>query len=109
MAGLREWKGSAAWLPLALAVALLVGQVGVFLLGPATQPAHGGPPALEVTAGFQTTERLLLTVNLPAHDKGGSRGPLIVELVDPDGKVLDSARNDTVGNQETRTYRFEFA
>ncbi len=109
MAGLRGWKGSAAWLPLALAVMLLVGLIGVFLLGPATQPAVGGPPAPEVTAGFQSTERLLLTVNLPAHDKGGSRGPLIVELVDPDGKVLDSARKDAVGNQETKIYRFEFA
>src|SRR5579884_115724 len=109
MAGLRDWKGAAAWLPLALAVAVFAGLIGVFVLGPAAPSAHGGPPAPEVTAGFQTTERLILTVNLPAYDKGSSRGPLIVELVDPEGKVLDSARNDAVANQETKTYRFEFA
>ncbi len=109
MAGLRNWKGAAAWLRLALVVAVFAGLIGVFVLGPATPPAHGGPPVPEVTAGFQTTERLILTVNLPTYDKGTSRGPLIVELVDPDGKVFDSVRKDSVGNQETKTYRFEFA
>jgi 5-hydroxyisourate hydrolase-like protein (transthyretin family) len=108
MAGLRKGKGAAAWLPLALAAAVFAGLIGVFLLGPATQPAHGGPPAPEVTAGFQTTERLILTVNLPASGRGSSRGPLIVELVDPEGKVLGNVRKDVERTNEARSYRVEF-
>jgi hypothetical protein len=109
MAGLRKWQGSASWLPLALVLAVFAGLIGVFLLGLATPPAHGGPSAPEVTAGFQTTERLILTVNLPAHDKGGSRGTLVVQLIDADGKVLDDPRKDVVRTQQARSYRFELA
>ena len=109
MAGLRTWKGSAAWLPLVLAVAVFAALAGLFLLGPATQPARGGPPTPEVTAGFQTTERLTLTVNLPALDKGRQRGTLVVELIDPAGKTLDDARKDVELTQETTSQRFEFA
>jgi hypothetical protein len=109
MAGLRKWKGLAAWVPLALAIAILAGLAGVFLLGPATQPASGAPPTPEVTAGFQTTERLTLTVNLPALDKGRERGTLVIELVDPDGKILDDARKDVDLMEEATSQRFEFA
>jgi 5-hydroxyisourate hydrolase-like protein (transthyretin family) len=109
MPALRKWQGLATWLPLALAGVIFASLFGVFLLGPASQPARGGTPAPEVTAGFQTTDRLILTVNLPALDKAGSQGPLIVELVGPDGKVLDSARKDVKEAQETRNYRVEFA
>src|SRR5215469_15162057 len=109
MAGLCKWKGLAAWVPLTLAVAVLAGLVGVFLLGPATQPAHGGPPAPEVSAGFQTTERLALTVNLPALDKGTQRGKLLIELVDPDGNVLDDARKNVELTTEAASHRFDFA
>ncbi len=109
MAGLRSWKGSAAWLPLALAVAIIAGLLGVLLLGPATSPALGGPPTPEVTAGFQTTERLTLTVNLPALDKGRQRGTLVVELIDPEGKILDEARKDVELTKEAASQRFEFA
>src|SRR6516164_6680806 len=94
MAGLRTWKGLAALLPLVLGGAIVAGVVGVFLLGPATGPARGEPPAPEVTAGFQTTERLTLTVQLPALDKGSQRGTLVVELIDPEDKILDDARKD---------------
>jgi 5-hydroxyisourate hydrolase-like protein (transthyretin family) len=109
MAGLHTWKGLAAWLPLALAVAVFAGLVGVFLLGPAIQPVRGGPPAPEVTAGFQTTERLILTVNLPAHDKGGSHGTLIIELVDPKGEVLDEGRKNVELTEVATSQLFEFA
>ena len=109
MSGLRTWKGAAAWLPLALAVAIIAGLLGVLLLGPATQPARGGPPTPEVTAGFQTTERLTLTVNLPALDKGRQRGTLVVELIDPEGKILDDARKDVERTEEATSQRFEFA
>jgi 5-hydroxyisourate hydrolase-like protein (transthyretin family) len=109
MAGLRKWQGLATWLPLALAVAVFASLFGVLLLGPTIQPARGEPPAPEVTAAFQTTERLILTVNLPALEKADSQGSLIVELVGPDGKVLDSARKVVKEAEETTSYRFEFA
>jgi 5-hydroxyisourate hydrolase-like protein (transthyretin family) len=109
MAALRTWIGSAAWLPLALAVAIIASLLGVLLLGPATQPARGGPPTPEVTAGFQTTERLTLTVHLPALDKGRQRGTLLVELIDPEGKILDEARKDVELMEEATSQRFEFA
>src|SRR5262245_65204470 len=109
MAGLRKWKGLAAWIPLTLAVAVLASLVGVLLLGPAIQPARGAPPAPEVTAGFQTTERLTLTVNLPALDKGAQRGKLLVELVDPDGNVFDDVSKDVEPTTEAASHRFEFA
>jgi 5-hydroxyisourate hydrolase-like protein (transthyretin family) len=109
MAELHKRKGSAAWLPLALAFAVLAGLIGLPLLGPATGPAHSGPPTPQATAAFQTTERLILTINLPSHEKTSSRCPLIVELVGPDGKVLDSDQKDVTETKEPRTYRFEFA
>jgi 5-hydroxyisourate hydrolase-like protein (transthyretin family) len=109
MAGLRTWKGSAAWLPLALAGAVFAGVAGVFLLGPATQPAHGEPPAPEVTAGFQTTERLTLTVHLPALDKDRQRGTLVVELIGPEGTILDDTRKDVELTEQATSQRFEFA
>jgi hypothetical protein len=108
MAGLSGWKSSAAWLPLVLAVTTLACLVGVFLLGPATQPARGGPPSPEVSAGFQTTDRLVLTVALPAIEKGGGRGTLVVELIGPDGKVLDDSQKNVELTQEPSSQRFEF-
>jgi hypothetical protein len=108
MAALRTWKGLAAWGSLALGVAALAGLIGVFLLGPATPPAQGAPPTPEVTAGFQTTERLALTVTLPAVEKGNIRGTLVVELLDPDGKILDDARKDVELTDEATSQRFEF-
>jgi hypothetical protein len=109
MAGLRTWKSSAAWLPLALAGVVCAGLAGVFLLGPATPTVHGEPPAPEVTAGFQTTERLTLTVHLPALDKGRQRGTLVVELIGPEDKILDDASKEVELTEAATSQRFEFA
>ncbi|HTU23237.1 MAG TPA: hypothetical protein VMG10_34705, partial [Gemmataceae bacterium] len=109
MQAAHRWRGLAAWGPLALATIIVGGLVTLVLLGPTSQPAEGSPPTPEVAAGFQTNERLTLTVNLPALEKGSRRDTLIVELIDPDGKILDDARKDVELTEEATSQRFELA
>ena len=67
------------------------------------------PPALtpEAAAGFQTTDKLVLTVNLPAADKTQPADTLRVELIDPDGKVIDSGEQQAQPGDAPTTHRFE--
>jgi len=90
-----------------MAAVLVAGLVGLFLLGPSSPLAQAAPATPEVTAGFQTTERLVLTVNLPAAN-AKANGTLLVELVDPQGEVLDSASKDVTLTEEASSQRFEF-
>ena len=76
------------WAPLAVGAAATV--AALLLAGPPAQQAKAAPALTpQAAVGFQTTDKLVLTVNLPAG-KDRPDGKLRVELVGPDGKVLDS-------------------
>ena len=83
MSGSPRWGGVAARGPFAMALVIVAGLVGLVLLGPSSSPVQGAPPAPEVTAAFQTTERLVLTVNLPAVATGRVGRTLLVGLIGP--------------------------
>jgi hypothetical protein len=95
-----------------VSILLGVGMVGtivaVFLLMPAGQEARGDSPAAHATAGYQTTENLTLTVTLAAVAGAPRRAPLEVQLIDPDGLVLESVRPEVEPTGEVSAHRFEF-
>jgi hypothetical protein len=78
-------RGRRAAVPIAVA-AVAATLLGLMLLVP-PGPAVGAD-APKATAGYQTTEQLVLAVDLPAL-KDGKRPALTVELLGPDGKVVD--------------------
>ena len=81
------------WAPLGIGALTVAAVVALLLAGP---PGPAGPGRRrrsrpQAAAGFQTTDKLILTVNLPARREAQPADTLRVELIDPDGKVLDSA------------------
>jgi hypothetical protein len=83
--------------PISLAAAATA-LVGLMLLDPSGQQARAGAP--KATAGYQTTEQLVLAIDLPAH-KEGKRPALSVELLGPDGKVIDKQSPTLPGHEAT--------
>jgi hypothetical protein len=98
-------RRGAPWVPIGLGVLTL----GVILTLMLMQPdrAAGQPErAPEATAGFQTTEQLLLTVTLTG--KGEIKpGLLRVDLLAA-GKKLDSAEHQVKAGEDSSAHRFEF-
>jgi hypothetical protein len=82
--------------------------VALFLVGTTTPPAQAAPLAPEAAAGFQTTEKLILTVNLPGSPKN-TKGTLRVELIGRDDKVLAQDERTVEATDEATTHRFELA
>jgi hypothetical protein len=78
------------------AVPITVAVAGAAVLGLMflNSPAAADPPT--ATAGFQTTEQLVLAIDLPALD-ARTRPALTVELLDPDGKVVASQTPELPG------------
>jgi hypothetical protein len=70
--------------PSALALSL-AGLAGLALIVGPDLPARAAEAGAKATAGFQTTEKLLLAVQVPS---GGAADTLAVALVGPDGKVI---------------------
>jgi hypothetical protein len=95
-----RWYLSARLVALAAGVAALA---GLIFLTPPAQEAHGAAPAPQTTAGFQTTEKVVLHVELTAPGKG----PLAVELIGPDGKVLARGERPVTPADGT-SHRFQF-
>jgi 5-hydroxyisourate hydrolase-like protein (transthyretin family) len=95
------------WLSLGLPVAFALcaaAAVAILMLLPGAQAAE---PVPEAKAGFQTTERLVLSVNLPAGERKKD-GTLHVELIDAKGKVLASEEREVTAGKEATSHRFEF-
>jgi 5-hydroxyisourate hydrolase-like protein (transthyretin family) len=107
MPGSRRLRWYFPWVPLGLLVGAAA-LVAALLLLPGGPRAQAAPPAPQPTGGFQTTERLVLTVTLPATPGGKTRGPLKVEIVDRQGKVAAGAEREVETGADALTERFEF-
>src|SRR5205085_10995162 len=95
------------WAPLGLATVAAAVVVTLSLVeAPQGPQAQAAPP--EATAGFQTTEKLVLTVTLPAADRRAA-GALSVELVGADGQVLAAEQRTVEAAAEATGHRFEFS
>ncbi len=93
---------------LGLAAAVSVAVVALLLVD-RTGPQAQGATVPRATAGFQTTERLALTVTLPGVEGSAPRGTLKVELLDAAGKVLAEAEQEAQPGADVTSHRFEFA
>ncbi len=92
------------WAPLAVSAAA----VAVLLLaGPPIPQAQAAALTPEAAAGFQTTDKLVLTIQLPPSQKPQPADKLRVELIGPDGKVLDSGEQQVQPGDAPTTHRFE--
>src|SRR5262245_13139604 len=89
--------------PLACAAILTI--LGLYTLSPPGNDARAAEP--KATAGYQTTEELVLAVELPALDKG-TRPALTLELLDRDDKVIEKQTPKLPGN-EAASLRVAFA
>jgi hypothetical protein len=96
------------WLPITAGAVIVAGIVTLMLLGPPGSRAHGAPPKLEATAGFQTTDHLTLTVALSGSSPVAPRGKLAVELLDAEGKVLAHDTQEVQPADEPSSHRFQF-
>jgi hypothetical protein len=95
------------WLPLVLAAGILPVLVALVLLGPTPPEAHAAGLTAKDTAGFQTTDKLIVTVNLPAREKKLT-GALRVELVGPEDTILAEASREVTAKDDASSQRFEF-
>src|SRR4051812_29364306 len=93
------------WLPavpiVAAAVAAMLGLM--FLAAPGLHASAESPKA---TAGYQTVDDLVLAVDLP-ETKEGKRPELSVELLDRDGKVIET-QTPTLPGKEATSLRVAF-
>jgi hypothetical protein len=107
MADPRESRWLFPWVPIGLVTAVLGAIVGVLLMHhPA--PEAVAAPAAQAAAGFQTTEKLVLTINLPALPEGQRAADLVVELLDPDGKVMHDHSRAVQLTTQPASERVEF-
>ena len=87
-AGNRSLGWFFPWVPVGLVAVLGATLVGLMFIAPGTAPAAG--PAPDGAAGLLTTDKLVLTVNVPPLTS--DKTTLLVELVNGDDKVLDQVR-----------------
>jgi hypothetical protein len=98
------------WAPLGLGVLLTAGVIALVLIGPTgPQRAAAASMAPQSPVGFQTTDKLVLSVTLPKADKPTGAGPLKVQLIDSDGKVIAEEERSVKPGDSPSTHRFEFA
>ncbi len=77
--------------------------------GTRTQQAAAAVLSPQGAAGYQTAEKLLLTIGLANHERLPVQGKLQVELVDADGNTVDQAEKAVDQKEPVVSYRFEFA
>ena len=85
-----------------IALTLLAGSACVM---PPAGRAAAATLSPDGTAGFQTTEKLLINISLARSDEKGRPGTVRLELVDPDGKVVAREAKDVAA--EDAGCRFE--
>ncbi len=99
----RRFPRPTLWAPVAVGAAAAVAAL-LLAAPPGAEPNATPPLTPACAAGFQTTDKLVLTVNLPAADQPRPAAPLRVELIGADGKLLDSGEQPA---QPGESKRFE--
>src|SRR5262249_24102456 len=99
------WRSPLVRVGLVLTPALAV--LGLILSGNASSQAEAAVISKEAAAGFQTKDKLLVTLTVANPEGKNLRGTLRVELVDRDGKPFGSAKRNVVQNEAAASYRFE--
>ena len=90
------------WAPLGIGALTFAAVVALLLAGPPAQQAQAAPALTpQAAVGYQTTDKLVLTVNLPRAEKPQPADTLRVELVAADGKVLDERRAQSAARRRT--------
>src|SRR6202035_2848792 len=84
-----------------------VAVLGFILLGAGTREAAAATVSVDNAAGFQTTEKLLLTVGLSNPDGRKLEGTFQAELIGPDGKSLAKSEQEVSQTDKAASYRFE--
>jgi hypothetical protein len=80
---------------------------GLAMLTPTTSKAEATVLAPEGAAGFQTTDKLLVTISLASPDGKKLQGTLHVELLDGDGRAVREAEQAIDQAEPSARYRFE--
>jgi hypothetical protein len=96
------------WVPLGIAAAVTAGIVALVLFYPSTPQAQAAPATPQAVAAFQTTEKILLNVNLAQDPKAAVNGSLTVELLGPEKQVLDRSTKDVQATGGVQGIPFEF-
>jgi hypothetical protein len=109
MPGNPHARRFAPWKSLGAAAILGVAVAALLLVGNPSQEAGAAPLKPEAKAGFQTVDKLVLTINLPGAPGRNARDVLRVELLGPDDKPLGSAERKVEAGAEATSHRFEFA
>src|SRR5262245_37436323 len=99
------WHSPLVRVGLVLTPALAV--LGLLLVGNASSQAEGAVISKEAAAGFQTKDKLLVTLAVANPEGKNLRGTLRVELVDRDGKPFASAKHNVIQDEAAASYRFE--
>jgi hypothetical protein len=94
-------------LPLVVAAGIIPALAAILLLAPTPPEAHAAGLTAKDTAGFQTTDKLIVTINLPARAKKLT-GALKIELIGPDDKILAEASREVTASDDAVSQRFEF-
>jgi 5-hydroxyisourate hydrolase-like protein (transthyretin family) len=95
------------WIPLVAATALIAAGAGYLCLVPPGGQARAATLAPEHAAGFQTTEKLLLTLSLNGPEGKKVSGDLHVQIVGPENQIV-AEQKKPVELQGSDSFRFEF-
>src|SRR5262245_6802921 len=90
-----------------LAGVLLAGLV-LALVGPKSTRAETPPLVPQGVAGYQTTDKLLVTVNLTRPGDNSIGGKLRIELIGQDGAALAERERAIEQSDPAANYAFEF-
>jgi hypothetical protein len=81
--------------------------LGLVLLGQHTNQAGAAALSEKTVAGFQTTEKLIVTISLSNPQAKKLQGTLRLELLGPKGQSLVEKKQDVNQTDATASYRFD--
>src|SRR5262245_39555180 len=87
----------------------IFGAIGLFKGGPGLSEAQGAVMSAQATAGYQTTDKLLINVTLANSDDDKQlKGTLAAELLDADGKVVARTQRTISQSESSAGHSLEF-
>src|ERR1700736_4721645 len=101
-------NGLSVFARLAIVAGCTLAALGYGLLGRHAGQARGAVLSKESAAGYQTTEKLVVTVGLKNREGKTLEGNLRVELVGKDGQALAKDEKSVRQTERATSYRFEF-